>query len=122
MVNFMPRESERDGVHVVELEGEIDLARSPDLRQVLEEQAKARRPALALDFSDVSFIDSSGLATIVEYCRKAHEFGGKIAIFGLSDRVRTVFELVRLNELFGVHDTREQARAALLQQPGSSPV
>lgn len=120
MVNFMPRESESDGMHVVELEGEIDLASSPDLREVLAKQAKERRAALALDFTAVSFIDSSGLATIVEYCSKAHEFGGRIAIFGLSERVRTVFELVRLNELFGVHDTREQARAALLQT-GPSP-
>jgi anti-sigma B factor antagonist len=122
MVNIMQaRETEDDGMHVVELEGEIDLARSPELRRVLEGHAKAQRPALALDFTGVSFIDSSGLATIVEYCKKAHDFGGKFAIFGLSDRVRTVFEIVRLNELFGVHDTREQARAAMLQ-PGSSPV
>lgn len=102
-----------DGLHIVDLEGEIDLARSPELRRLLDAHAKARRPALALDFRNVSFIDSSGLATIVEYCRKAREFGGRFAIFGLSDRVRTIFNLLRLDEFLGLHDTLEDARADL---------
>ena len=113
-------EFEKDGLHVVELEGEIDLARSPELRRVLEVHAKAQCPALALGFEGVDFIDSSGLATIIEYCRKAHDFGGRFAIFGLNDRVRTVFEIVRLNEILGLHDTFDQARAALLAA-GPSP-
>jgi anti-sigma B factor antagonist len=114
------RDAAADGLHVVELQGEIDLARSPDLRRVLENHAKLKCPALVLDFTGVTFIDSSGLATIVEYCRKAAEFGGKFAIFGLSERVRTVFEIVRLDELFGVHENLEQARAALLTSGASS--
>ena len=114
------RDTDADGVHVVELQGEIDLARSPELRRVLENLAVMKCPALALDFSGVTFIDSSGLATIVEYCRKAAEFGGKFAIFGLTERVRTVFEIVRLDELFGVYENLEQARAALLTS-GASP-
>lgn len=107
-------ESEQDGLRVVELEGEIDMARSPELRRVLDVHAKAQTPALALDFRGVDFIDSSGLATIIEYCRKAHDFGGKYAIFGLRERVRTVFEIVRLNEILPLFETIDQARAALL--------
>lgn len=107
-------ESEQDGLHVIELEGEIDLSRSPELRRLLDVHAKAQTSALALDFRGVDFIDSSGLATIIEYCRKAHEFGGKYAIFGLRERVRTVFEIVRLNEILPLFETLDQARAALL--------
>jgi anti-sigma B factor antagonist len=107
-------ESEHNGLRVVELEGEIDLARSPELRQVLDVHAKEKTPALALDFRGVNFIDSSGLATLIEYCRHAQEFGGKYAIFGLTERVRIVFEIVRLNEILPLYDTIEQARAALL--------
>ncbi|MHA3770941.1 STAS domain-containing protein [Verrucomicrobiota bacterium sgz303538] len=107
-------EFDKDGLRVVELEGEIDLSRSPELRRVLDVHARAQCPALALGFQGVDFIDSSGLATIIEYCRKAHEFGGRFAIYGLSERVRTVFEIVRLNEILGLHDTFDQARAALI--------
>ena len=105
-------ELESDGLHIVELSGEIDLERSPELRQLLDSRAKARTPALALDFRDVSFIDSSGLATLVEYCRKAQDFDGRFAIFGLSERVRTVFEIVRLQEFLGLYDSLESVRAA----------
>ena len=66
-----------DGLHIFELTGEIDLERSPELRRLLDLRAKARTPALALDFHGVSFIDSSGLATLVEYCRKAQDYDGR---------------------------------------------
>ena len=103
---------ESDGLHIVELSGEIDLERSPELRQLLDTRAKARTPALALDFRGVSFIDSSGLATLVEYCRKAQDYEGRFAVFGVSERVRTVFEIVRLQEFLGLYDSVEAVRAA----------
>src|SRR4051794_24489888 len=104
LTTMQARDSQEGELHVVELDGEIDLARSPELRRVLENHAKLKTPAVGLDFSGVTFIASTGLATIVEYCRKAADFGGKFAVFGLSERVRTVFEIVRLDELFGVHE------------------
>ena len=106
------QELESDGLHILELSGEIDLERSPELRQILDTRAKARTPALALDFRGVSFIDSSGLATLVEYCRKAQEFQGRFAVFGVTERVRTVFEIVRLQEFLGLYDSLDSIRAA----------
>lgn len=107
------REITIDGVCVLQLEGEIDLAVSPQLRDTLAQHAKARRPALLLDFSAVSYVDSSGLATLIEYVREAEEFGGKFALAAVSQRVRTIFELVRLHEFLALHDTVETAVAEL---------
>ena len=101
-----------DGLHILEIEGEIDLAASPDLREILRELSEKKPAALALDFGQVPYIDSSGLATLVEYVRIAREYSGKLAIVGANDRVRTVFELVRLHELLPMHPTLEEARAA----------
>ncbi len=103
---------ESDGLQILELAGEIDLDRSPQLRQLLDHQAQSRTPALALDFREVTYIDSSGLATLVEYCRKAQDFDGRFAIFGVSERVRTVFEIVRLQEFLGLYATLDDLRAA----------
>jgi anti-sigma B factor antagonist len=103
---------EDGGLHIVQLSGEIDLERSPELRALLDSRVKARTPALALDFREVSFIDSSGLATLVEYCRKARDYEGRFAIFGVSERVRTVFEIVRLQEFLGLYDSIDAVRAA----------
>ena len=105
------------GLPVLLLEGEIDLYQSPILRTVLQEHVKAKTSALALDFTDVPYIDSSGLATIVEYVRSAQEYGGKIVLLGLSARVKTIFDLVRLGEILPIVGTRDEARTRLLSPP-----
>jgi anti-sigma B factor antagonist len=111
------REIEDQGLPVLLIAGEIDLHRSPELRAVLQTHVAARRPALVLDLTGVEYIDSSGLATIVEYLRSAQDFGGRIALVGLSPRVRTIFDLVRLGEIIPIAATLAEARAALLSPP-----
>ena len=114
------RASEEDGVHIIALEGEIDLACSPELREILDQHAQARRPALVLDFEAVSYVDSSGLATLVEYVRKTQSFDGKFALATVNTRVRTILDLVRLSEIFPIFPTRAEAQAALARpQPGA---
>ena len=108
------RSIDHAGLPVILIEGEVDLYQSPELRAALQAHVKTRTPALALDLTDVPYIDSSGLATIVEYVRSAQGFGGKIALFGLSVRVKTIFDLVRLGEILPIVTTRDDARAALL--------
>lgn len=99
-----------DGAVILRPRGEVDLASSPALRKALQEQLDARCPLLLLDMSEVSYIDSSGLAALIEYGRDTPAIGGKMALFGLTPRVKTVFELVRLNELFPIADDATQAR------------
>jgi anti-sigma B factor antagonist len=113
------REHHEHGLHVLAIEGEIDLACSPDLRALLHEYAKKKSPALVLDFKDVSYVDSSGLATLIEYVRLAQPFGGKFGLAHVSDRVRTIFDLVRLTEFLPIYKTLAEARAALLAPPGA---
>ena len=105
--------STADGATTLKLAGEIDLHASPALRAELQACAAARTPVLLVDFSGVEYIDSSGLATFIEYVRAAAAFKGRIALFGLKKKVRTIFDLVRLNELFTITDSAEAAAAAL---------
>jgi len=105
--------TEESGAHVLQIEGEIDLHGSPKLRAALQELVEKKTPALVTDFSGVKYIDSSGLATLVEYVRDSKGYGGKIALFGLQPKVKMVFELVRLNELFTLADSKDAALAAV---------
>lgn len=105
--------SETNGVTTLKLTGEIDLHASPALRAELQKCASARIATLLVDFSGVDYIDSSGLATFIEYVRECSPHGGKIALFGLKPKVKTIFNLVRLNELFVLSDTADAALAAL---------
>jgi anti-sigma B factor antagonist len=98
------------------LSGEIDLHASPALRAELHRCAESQTPCLLLDFTAVDYIDSSGLATLIEYVREAAPFGGKLALFGLQKKVRTIFDLVRLNELFVISGTADEALAELAKK------
>jgi anti-sigma B factor antagonist len=107
------REHTTDGVMTLELSGEIDLQHSPEMRRVLQAKATERTPALLLDFTGVSYIDSSGLATLIEYYQVSRAYEGKIAVAGLTRRVRNIFELVRLHEVFPIYATVPEARQGL---------
>ena len=102
-----------DELQILRLKGEIDLAASPELRESLQQHAKAKCRALLLDFREVSYIDTSGLATIVEYVKLARGFDGRVALAHLSEQVRTIFELVRLHEFLPIYSTVAEAAAAL---------
>ncbi len=106
-------ESEEQGIPVIYLEGEIDLEWSPDLRKILQSKLRKKTRGLVLDLGGVTYIDSSGLATIVEYLRDAGAFNGKIALANLQGSVRTIFQMVRLNEVIPHFSTVAEAREAV---------
>jgi anti-sigma B factor antagonist len=111
------RATDEAGLPVILIEGEIDLHESPELRAVLQTYVEKRTLGLAIDLSGVNYIDSSGLATFVEYVRSAQQFGGRLALLGLTVRVRTIFDLVRLSEILPIVGTIAEARASLLAPP-----
>ena len=100
-------------VTTLQITGEIDLHASPVLRQKLQASVKAKTPILLLDFSGVDYIDSSGLATLIEYVRECSEFSGKFALFALQKKVRTIFDFVRLNELFVIGASADEVLGTL---------
>jgi anti-sigma B factor antagonist len=87
---------------ILALEGEIDLHRSPQVKELLEPLVAQKVPRILLDFSAVTYIDSSGLATIIETLQRIQSYGGKFAMFGLRDSVRSIFEIARLDQIFRI--------------------
>jgi anti-sigma B factor antagonist len=75
-------DTQQDEVRILALRGEIDLHFAPVLRQLLDDKAEYNCPALVLDLSAVSYIDSSGIAVILEGLRDAEKFGGIFCIGG----------------------------------------
>jgi anti-sigma B factor antagonist len=104
-----------DQLLTIRLTGEIDLQHSPRLRRLLQQKARQKAPLILLDFQGVKYIDSSGLATLVEYFKISRGYSGRVAIAGLSERVRSIFDLVRLGEVFPLFPSEVEARAALAQ-------
>lgn len=62
---------------------------------------------IAFDMSDILFVDSSGLGSIMLCSRRVKSAGGHLKLCGLTDSVSAIFELVRMNRVFDIHDNRE---------------
>ncbi len=90
--------SNENGVTTLKVSGEVDLHASPQLRAELQSCVSEKTPVLLIDFSGVDYIDSSGLATFIEYLRDASAYQGKIALFGMKQKVRTIFDLVLFSD------------------------
>jgi anti-sigma B factor antagonist len=106
-------ERTEENIPVVLITGDIDLESSPKLREFLKPKSAKKEPVLLLDFSGVNYIDSSGLATLIEYFQSVQSFKGKLALASLSPRVKNVFEIVRLEQIFSIHPDVPSALAAL---------
>jgi anti-sigma B factor antagonist len=103
----------RSAATVLHPAGEVDLHTTPVLRAELQSCLSEKTPCLLLDFSAVSYIDSGGLAALIEYLKGAAAFSGKLGIFGVPKNVLAVFELVRLDKFFTI-GADESAVLALL--------
>ena len=97
---------------LIELEGEIDLHRSPDVKQQLQ-AAIAEKPAkLMIDLSKVTYIDSSGLATLLEGMQGVEFSGGKFYLVAVQEMLRAIFETSKLDEVFRIVASVDAAEAA----------
>jgi anti-sigma B factor antagonist len=99
--------------NVVPLEGEIDLHVSPRVAATLEELIKKKTPRLVVDLSKATYIDSSGLAVLIEAMQNVEEYGGKFALAGLNENVRSIFETARLDQVFLIYPHVDAALSAI---------
>ena len=97
---------------VISVSGDVDLYSSPGMRKAITSQAKKKVPLIVVDLDGVDYMDSSGVATLVEGLQLAGRYGGKFRIAGLKPSVREVFELSRLDKVFSIYSSREEASAA----------
>jgi anti-sigma B factor antagonist len=94
------------------LEGEIDLHISPTISHWLQ-QIIIRKPArLLIDLSKVSYVDSSGIAVLIDAMQKVQKYGGAFGVVGMQDSVRSIFEIAKLDQVFRIFPTVEEAVAA----------
>lgn len=100
-----------DGYVLVRLEGEVDLSWSQAVRHAVLD-ALAHGVPVGVDLSAVSYIDSSGIAALVEGFQRARARGGRFVLVAVSDPVRAVLELARLDRVFLLVATPEAIPAA----------
>lgn len=100
-------------ITICKIEGEINIDNSHQLRRSFDDLAKQGVKKIIIDFSSLDYIDSSGLATLIEMFQRLKKIDGSLRLCGLNDKVRSVFEITKLNTLFCVYDNTETAREGL---------
>ena len=101
-----------DKITIFDISGDIDLATSPELRKpLLRELREVRTPKVVLNLKAVRYIDSSGVASLVEGLKAARDVGARFILFGLNTTVREVLQLSKLVRIFEICESEEQAVA-----------
>jgi anti-sigma B factor antagonist len=103
--------SEKQGASVVTFTGEIDLESSPAAREILLKCFTSTRKVI-VDLSAVSYIDSSGVASLVEALQAAKKNGSQFSIAAASEPTRRVLELARLDKVFTMYNSVDEGLAA----------
>lgn len=92
--------------------GEIDMAHSPSLQKVIASVMAGKPPKVVIDLGGVPYMDSSGIATLVEALQVSMRNKTSLVLCNLAPRVRSAFEISRLVQMFSIKATREEALSA----------
>ena len=98
--------TDTDGGQRIKVEGEVDLSSSPELRTAILKAMPKGKGMVAVDLSGVPYMDSSGVATLVEGLKSVGKQGADFVLVSPSAAVMKVLQLSRLDTVF---DIREQA-------------
>lgn len=99
-MNFQTR-ADADSVRLL-IEGDVDMLVVADLRKALRRVMEPKPPRVVIDLALVPFIDSSGIAVIVEGLKRARSWSGKVQVENCQDTVRDTFDIAGLTEIFGI--------------------
>jgi len=101
-----------NGIVLVRAEGQLIVGNRQELKNLITERLEAGERRFVIDFSRTGYIDSSGLGALVTISKQVREQGGEMRLAGLNDDLRTLFELTKLDTLFAISNSAEQALSA----------
>lgn len=102
----------RDGVAVVELRGEVDIHGAPLFKEALRQGIDDGARRIIIDFTEVSFIDSTSLGVVVTGVKGIKARGGALAVACPNESLRAIFATTGLDQILGMYHTRAEALAA----------
>lgn len=103
---------EKNGVVVVAVDGQLIVGNRQELKQKILEALETGDRKFLVDFTKTGYIDSSGLGVLVSLSKKIRDQGGDLRLAGLNEDLKTLFELTKLDTLFAISDSPDEALAA----------
>jgi len=99
------------GSVVVDVQGDVDLSRSSEFQQSLLVVMDQKPERIVVNLAEVPYMDSSGVASLIKLLGRTRRQGVVLHLAALTDRVRSIFEITRLDGIFDIHPTVEEALA-----------
>ena len=99
------------GIFVINIDGEIDASSSIQLDEVLSKSVTGDHSKIIVDGEQLSYISSAGLGVFMSYLEDIKAYKIRLAIFGLNEKVRNVFEILGLDQLLNIVDKKDEATA-----------
>ena len=100
---------EPNGVVVIGVDGQLIVSNRHELKERVAEAVDFGSRKILVDFTSTGYIDSSGLGALVSLAKKLRETGGELRLAGLNEDLRTLFELTKLDALFNITATADEA-------------
>jgi anti-sigma B factor antagonist len=101
------------GHYVIAARGEIDLFTAPELKQVITEVIESGERRVAIDLSEVSFLDSTALGVLIGAVKRLRSRGGALAVVNTDSSIAKTFEITGLDQIFTIVSSRAEALEAL---------
>ena len=98
-----------NGAVIVSIQGDIDMGSSTKVREHLVPLFTDNQKAVVVDLSEVNYIDSSGIATLVEGLQWSHSSKNIFRLTGLTAMVQDVFDIARLSTVFEIFESKDEA-------------
>ncbi|WP_299250705.1 STAS domain-containing protein [uncultured Cytophaga sp.] len=97
--------------YIIGIEGDLDASSSIQLDQAIEEAVTNKESKLIVDCSQLEYISSAGLGVFMSYIQDFQENNISLVLCHLSEKVRNVFQILGLDELIKIVETKEEAKA-----------
>ncbi|UCH60406.1 MAG: STAS domain-containing protein [Anaerolineales bacterium] len=110
---FSASERELPGMVVIDLQGEINAFADQELSAAYERAEGHATPTVVLNFKEVSYINSTGIALIVGLLARARKAGRRLAVYGLSDHYQEIFQITRLADFMNIYSDEASLVAEL---------
>jgi anti-sigma B factor antagonist len=116
-MDFDVETSERDGVSILALRGEIDVYTAPQLRQAIVDLVDRGARNIVVDMGSVEFLDSTGLGVLVEGWKGLKARDGDLSIVATQEKILKIFDITGLNKAIPIHATLDEAMASSSATP-----
>lgn len=111
---------QQDDIPVLDVVGEIDIYTTPQFKEAVSEAIDQNKPAIVINMAKVTYMDSSGFGTLLSATKRLRPLDGALYLSGCNEAIQRMLQITRLNTIFGVYATEEEALAAAKSLPSEA--